>query len=597
MDAIGGGSVSAPRYEAAGEVDSVEPEVEDGGAVESDPEIPTDTQDDVSLSGDAGEAGESESPLLGGLSSNFSAAPNSSIPEPTAGQPDEAAPEKPADQNPAQPDPHFKYDGVPWKDHSESIGWTPGSKRESPTQANEAITAGYMDLNKGMQDYLKGDPNGPKLPELADWSTFGKYASPLAGEQIRNLQDVELAKSGDLEAARRLQKNATNLETINQGLALTTDSLSGNAANVKPLDAALNPLGETGKVLGETAGDLAFTTPSTMLDALVRGNNGIYNNFAPAYDAFLKGEADGTGGMEALKAAGYEPGSDKDRQGFISDSLGKYKEARDLGLQAQKETDPARRDELLKQRQSLVETANLNLGNQEQIEVIQQPGVFGHPEVAKRIGALGGTMSMHDANGTTPLLPNGGNWSDFATRMGYKEVPEGTEGAMKIRHPDGKVHNYQVDPTQKGTISEYFTQNLSGPRAAKLNNSNPQSLYRPTTSNSGSQADGLARDLNRGNYTDAVGKAASLPVIAGGDLTAYGGDKLSQAGDRKAVTGAVRMAQAWQKGETLNMVRGGAELGLGAVASGGGRVMRSAGENISFGGQVMGTMWDMLRGK
>lgn len=617
MDALSSSSSNYQTYtpRESGEAEDVDQGVEDAGEPES-AELPTDTQDSVELSGDSGEA--EEGPQLGGFADNFSAqAPAEDGPAeqpgaPAADQPDQAqqpaapagpaapaAPEQPAQPKAeAKPDPYFKYDGVPWKDHSASIGWTPGSKRESPVQANEAITEGYKNLNEAMQRYLAGDPNGAKLPPLADWSTFGKYASREAGEQIRNMQDATtFLHNGDIEAARRLQKNMTNPESIEQALALAKDRFGDSVAGANPVNAALNPLNETGKVAGNAVGDLAFTTPNTMLDALTRGNNGIYNNFAPAYDAFLKGEANGTGGIKALEEAGYKPGSKEDPQGFIHGALSDYKQARELGLQAQQEKDPAKRDALLAQRQALVEKANLNLGNQEQIEVIQKPGVFGNPEVAKRIGSLGGTMNIHDANGTFPLLPNGGNWADFATRMGYKEVPPGTAGAMNIRHPDGKMHTYQVDPNAKGTISDYFTQNLSGPRADKLNRSNPAPLDSPSTINSGYQADMLARDLNRGNYSAAVGKAASLPVIAGGDLAAFGGKELSQSGDAVANTGANRLVRGYASGSPMQMLRGTAELGAGTVVGTGGRVLKSAGENISFGGQVIGTLWDMARGR
>ena len=76
MDAIGGGSVSMPDYnDSASEVDSA-PEVGDAGDVggaETDTELPTSTEDSASLSAESegGEAGDS--PLLGGLSDNFSA--------------------------------------------------------------------------------------------------------------------------------------------------------------------------------------------------------------------------------------------------------------------------------------------------------------------------------------------------------------------------------------------------------------------------------------------------------------------------------------------------------------------------------------------
>lgn len=417
-------------------------------------------------------------------------------------------------------DPGFQYDGVPHVDHTASIDWEPGSNKMSPTQANDDITANYAKLNESMQRYLAGDPNGPELPPLADWTTFGKYASREAGEQIRNLEDVALAKSGDPAAARRIAQNMTGEEAIPQAVGMGLGHAQDIAEN------AANPL-QAGKEIAE-----AWKTPDTMLDALVRGNNGIYDNFAPAYDAFLRGEANGGKGLEELEKAGYGPSvkgkeGSQDRQGFIYDSLAKYKEARELGLQAQQETDPAKRKELLDKRTGLVSQANLDLGNQEQMEVIQRGDIFGKREVSENIQAIGGTMAMHDANGTHKLLPNGGDWSDFATRMGYKEVPQGTPGSQQIKDLDGNIHTYKVDPGAKGSISDYFNNNTTGPNAEKLNSGQPRPLYEKDLSDSQ-----LA-----GRVTAAAPRAASDLTDRASDNIASSSSRLQQQGQAMDAAG------------------------------------------------------------
>ncbi len=496
-----------------------------------------------------------------------------------------------------QADPYFSYPGVPWTDHSKSIAWTPGSKGESPTQANQAITNGYIDLNGHMQNYLQGDPNGPKLPELADWTTFGKYASREAGEQIRNLEDKKRFEAGDIEAGRRMQRNMTNLTTAQQAAGMGLGSLQESSSKIDPQNLAANPLNEVGKTLGNTVADAAIVGPDAMLNALVKGNNGIYNNFAPAYDAFLKGEASGQDGLKSLAEAGYTPGSKNDPQGFITSALTNYKEARQLGLQAQQESDPTKRQQLLDQRKQLVSEANLNLGNQEQMEVIQQPGVFGDPIVARNIGAIGGTMAVNDANGQTPLLPDGGNWSDFQTRMGFKEVEPGSQGAMEIRDPQGQLHHYAVDPNAKGTISDYFNQNTDGPRAAKLNSSNPRSLYEPTTSVSGSYLDETARHLNHGNYGQAASSTATALATGGAEILESGGQAVAGIGRDIETAGADFAGQGINQGGLVGAAKFG--LGVGATMAGevadiGGYAVDKVGGGLKFSSEVAKILWDDL---
>lgn len=77
MNAIGAGSVSTPEYDyGGGEVDSVDSagDVGEVGGDDSGGEIATNTEDSSEISGDGvGEGDQEDSPLLGGLSDNFSA--------------------------------------------------------------------------------------------------------------------------------------------------------------------------------------------------------------------------------------------------------------------------------------------------------------------------------------------------------------------------------------------------------------------------------------------------------------------------------------------------------------------------------------------
>lgn len=499
-----------------------------------------------------------------------------------------------------QADPYFKFTGVPHVDHSKSIMWTAGSKGESPTQANLAITEGYKRLNKGMQDYLLGDPSGPKLPPLSDWTTFGKYASREAGEQIRNLEDVKRAQAGDKEAAARVARNMADLNSAQQVGQLGLAAAKQNFGSINPLKAVLDPLGQAGGALGGTISDAAISGPDKMLGALVKGNNGIYNNFAPAYEAFLSGEASGKGGLKALAEAGYTPGSKLDPQGFFTAAMTDYKEARELGIQAQKETDPAKRAQLLSQRQQLMERGNLNLGNQEQVEVIQQKDVFGDPTVSKNIEALGGTMSIHDANGEHKLLPKGGNWADFKTRMGYKDVDPGTPGAMKINLPDGTTHYFAVDPTAKGTISDYFTGSSSGEAADRLNRGNPKALFSPTVSASGTLVDEAARNLNKGRPVSATVAGASGAVAGTGELGTQAGKTLTASGQNDTRTGQavkqVGKAQGGVRGFATTQVGNGMQA-VGAVKTTGGRVLQDAGKKTTFAAGVVNELWKMANGR
>lgn len=462
------------------------------------------------------------------------------------------------------PDPFFRYAGPNPQDHTQAQAWWPGKTLTSGTQANSTINADYHQLNTSMQTYLSGNPGGEKLPEVADWTSFGKYASREAGEQIRNLEDVMKAYEGSAKGAVDAARNMANLDQVTQALLLGGNSAARNGADLPEISGdVVNKLGK-------------------MRNALVEGNTEIHKNIAPAYDAFLSGESSGRKGLESLAAAGYTPGSVKDPQGFVTRGFESYQQARGLGLQAQGETDPTRKQTLLKQRQELTEKGNLYIGLQEQMEILQRPGIFGDKDMKQAMGAVAGTMSLTDANGKHALRPDGKNWTDFATRMGLKPCAADAPGAIAVQDKQGVTTHYLPDLTQKGTIVEYFTQNASGPAAANLNRNAPRPLVATPASGTGQGLDQLALRIDQGNVGGSLRAAQALPLRVAGDGMREGGGGLRAGGQALTGSGMSQVAGGIQQGG----VRGYARATGGALQVGMGVVAGEVGQKLSFWGGV-----------
>ncbi|MFN3429264.1 MAG: hypothetical protein ACK46X_04855 [Candidatus Sericytochromatia bacterium] len=332
------------------------------------------------------------------------------------------------------------YAGVPLPDLSPARAWAPGSKGLDGSTANRTVTETYTRLDAGMSRYL-GEP------AAANWMSFGKYASREAGGQILRMEEV-------LKICYRLDADSL------------VDSLQ---------DLVKQPqlLGEQGMaLLARSKGNPIEFVRNTkrMHDALVFGNTGVFADIAPAYDTFLRAEAKGQDGLAALRRAGYGQ-APKDAQGFVYQAFECYDRARKLGDRAAKATGPER-EALLARRLEAVNRGNLLIGIHEQMVVIQGPRVFGDPAVYQLLEALSDTMVMTDANGVHELLPNGGNWADFATRMGFSEVPAlSVSDAFVVKDHQGKTHHYVLHPDaakREGTIGQYFADDLSGDRAKNM---------------------------------------------------------------------------------------------------------------------------------
>lgn len=470
------------------------------------------------------------------------------------------------------PDAFFRYASPAPKDHSAAQGWWPGSKPISGTQANTIINSDYHQLNTSMQTYLGGNPGGEKLPAVADWTSFGKYASREAGEQIRNLEDVMKAYEGSAQGAADAARNMANLDQVTQGLLLGGNSTLRNGGNLPEIS------GDMVKKLGK------------MRNALVEGNTEIHKNIAPAYDAFLAGESKGQKGLESLSAAGYTAGSSKDPQGFVTHGFEAYKEARGLGLQAQRETDPARKQALLKQRQDLMEKGNLYIGLQEQMEILQRPTIFGDKDMQQAMGAVAGTMTLTDANGKHALRPDGKPWTDFAARMGLKACAADTPGAIAVQDKQGVTTHYLPDLTQKGTIVEYFTQNAAGAAADNLNRNTPRPVVQPPTSGTGQGVNQLAKQIDNGSVIGTIRAGQALPLRVAGDGLKQGGNGLQTGGQSLTGSGVTQVAQGLQSGGVTGYAKaytGALQVGLGVGA-------QQVGQKLSFLGTVAdlaGSIW------
>jgi hypothetical protein len=415
-------------------------------------------------------------------------------------------------------------------------------------------------------------------PPVSNWMTYGKYASREAGSQIDTLENAQKAVNGSAEAAVRVGGAMTDVDTLNQSARVGVQAGLDEASRLNPVNAALNPTEAAGTVAGGTYGQTAIK----MHGALVEGNTGIYQNMAPAFDAFMKGESkDGPGGMQALRDAGYFPGSPKDSQGFVTQGFGKYREARDVADAWQKETDPAKKAELLKKRDALMNEGNLMFGIQEQMNILQKPTIFGDPQLQNMMGGINGQMSFREApTGRFDLLPSGDkNWTNFQDRMGFKTVPQGTEGAIAIRDHQGNTNHYVPDRTQKGTIVDFFESNLNGNNAATLMTGTPsrlQSNQAPTT-NTGAGMIEAARGFDNGNAGQVVSGGIKTVTGVPTDIAQAGADGLQSVGQSNLEAGANRMVNGTS---TLERVAGTAQAVAGGVAETAGDALEATAHGV-----------------
>lgn len=348
---------------------------------------------------------------------------------------------------------------------------------------NNTINQTYHQIDTAMTGYL-GEPL------VANWFTFGQHASREAGTQIRSLQmglqvlrDIGPTLAGlafganpvvayhSAVSAIRIFRRVLDLMNqdglIRQSMQLALAKAGITEADLRSLvteaatvlteapTAAMNPfaLWHMVKFIGHVTSMVAkliVATPAVIkavelvYENMKLGNKEIYENVAPAAHNFLQAAQSAPGGVPGRMAFVG------DTNGFVAAAFVEYGEIRRLGDEARAAPGTPEAATKLAQRHDKAMHANLLIGMQEQL-IILQP-IFN--TMMQELTAMGGTMVLHDPNGVHPLA---NNWGDFYTRMGIdasRAPPDPrtiTPGTMPPLLPAAR---------RQGTISAYFNDNI-----------------------------------------------------------------------------------------------------------------------------------------
>lgn len=378
-------------------------------------------------------------------------------------------------RDPAAPGAAFTYEPLPMLDLMPVRAWAPGDAGLCGTQANAIIVATYQALDVAFTRYLGGPP-------LSTWLTFGKYAAREVGSWVC-VAESTLALVEALEAGAPKAQMLRALRALGEFMH-ENDLLGAACTSVRRLmggalrgDALPGP---PRRWLAENAAGLRA--------ALVEGNTEIYDRIAFAYDLFMAAEVEGDG-LEALRGA-LAAGAIDDALGYIQEGFALYCEARALGLRARAPGLPSEeRRRLEAYRRQLVHQANLLIAVQEQALILQRPTIFDRAELHRLLGAARpGTLRLvlepAGRKGTFrkfDMIPAGGSWADFATRMGFREVTHAADrpadayvAVLGGRTQDRRY--FVPDLDRRGTVLELFTQNLDGPASTSLRRGQPREI-------------------------------------------------------------------------------------------------------------------------
>lgn len=328
-------------------------------------------------------------------------------------------------------------------------------------------------------------------PLVSNWCTYGQHASREAGAQINNLHAglrvLEDARpilaglsmpSNPVGMARAVTRIGPTIRRIvallkEEGLMKQSLQLALAKARItqSEIDATAAAYKESttmewsdlipGARLAEDAElaarvtalgvKLGVATPAIIravkkvYDNMVRGNRSIYRNIAPAYHRFLIAALSARNGVVNVASIRFSG----DTHGFLAAAFTKYSEARAV---ANRGSSAA----LVAERNALMHEANLLIGFQEQL-VILQP-LF--DTMREELNAMSGTMVLRDPNGTHQLAAN---WANFYSRMGINPsgLPANPMGIRAGRTP--RLHP-RGSRGARGTIAEYFERYLADRR-------------------------------------------------------------------------------------------------------------------------------------
>lgn len=351
-----------------------------------------------------------------------------------------------------------------------------------PVHRNQVINQTYHQIDTAMTGYL-GDPL------VSNWFTYGQHASREAGTEIRALQeglqvlhDVLSTLSGlafgnpiaafqaAVTAIRMFRRILDLINTpglIQQAIQLALAKAGISVADIQSLvneaqtvlvespTVGMNPIamyhmvrfiGHVAAMVGKLIAAIpaVITAVEKIYDNMKRGNREIYENVAPAAHNFLQAAQGASGGVPGPMAfAG-------DTNGFLAAAFTEYGEVRRLGDEARAAPGTPEAATKLQQRHDKVMHANLLVGFQEQL-VILQP-IF--DTMMQELTAMNGTMVLHDPNGAHPLAHN---WGNFYTRMGID--PSRAPADPRTITP-GSLPPLLPPAQRQGSIASYFNDNV-----------------------------------------------------------------------------------------------------------------------------------------
>ena len=424
-----------------------------------------------------------------------------------------------------------------------------------PVRRNHAINQSYNQIDFAMSGYL-GEPL------VSNWFTFGQHASREAGTQIRNLQHglqvlqdalIILADLTLFGAPTTIIRDARRAITAVQRVLdlIDQDAMIAQAIRLVMAKAGIREaelraiVSDAGSAflfppllvpfvarLAVLVGKLVAAIPSIIsalrliYDNMARGNREIYENIAPAARAFLSAAAATSDGIVgAMSFAG-------DTSGFVAAAFAEYVEVRRLADAAAEREGPEQAA-LITQRRARAHRANLLIGCQEQL-VILQP-IF--DTMMEELAAMSGTMVLNDPNGAHALT---GNWGDFYTRMGID--PARAPADPRTITPDN-LPPLLPPERRRGTIASYFEDNLDGttPTGERIHQAPP--AIAPIEGPGGARAAGPVRAPTQGGAAIARSAMSSrtpthVPAEVQTALAGSRGEALPDADRHSAALGA-----------------------------------------------------------
>lgn len=471
----------------------------------------------------------------------------------------------------------FEYNGMNLQDHYGANFWSadqgPGGP-ESGVDANRAINNDYSQLSRVADEYMRG---GVDAPTINNFFENAEQASTEVGRQINNIENSQRGLNGSATGLVDAGRNMANLRQMDQVGRVFDATMQAEANDVVQQNPNGGDLENGARVLGGTAGRMVGELDTTR-DALVNGNTAIHRQLGPAADTFFKGEADGGKGIEALKKAGIYPGSDKDPDGLITRAFSSMRETRDLAQQWKDAKTPEERQKIQDKRLKAGKDSMFSFMMHEQGHILQNPQIFDDPVMKRNLKAITPTMQFKDTNKTWGQLGQGQDYSNFQQRLGVNKVDADTPGAFPLTK-NGQTQHYMPDPTQKGSIVDYFSQNMEGPGARRM----IDAPAAPVDAGPQHQSTKGLREAAQGIDNGDLSSVASGGVRTAGGLASDSmqgaGNAIEGAGESMMIDASNQMA----RGGVGNQVAGTAKAVTGVVMDKGGEALDTAGQLVEAG--------------